>query len=49
LQEVGALDYAMQKCREYSEKAQESLAVVQESEAKTELLRLAEYAVIRDR
>jgi octaprenyl-diphosphate synthase len=49
LQEVGALDYAMQKCREYSEKAQESLSVVQESDAKTELLRLAEYAVIRDR
>jgi geranylgeranyl pyrophosphate synthase len=49
LQEVGALDYAMHKCREYSEKAQESLSVVQESEAKTELLRLAEYAVIRDR
>ncbi len=49
LQEVGALDYAMQKCREYSEKAREALAVVQESEAKTELLRLAEYAVARDR
>jgi geranylgeranyl pyrophosphate synthase len=49
LQDVGALDYAMLKCSEYSKKAREALAVVQQSEAKAELLRLAEYAVIRDR
>ena len=49
LQEVGALDYAMQKCQEYSEKAQASLAFMPESEAKAELLRLAEYAVTRNR
>lgn len=49
LQDVGALDYAMLKCREHSVKAQASLAVLKESEAKTELLRLADYAVTRDR
>jgi octaprenyl-diphosphate synthase len=49
LQEVGALDYATLRCNEYSEKAQASLAVLPESEAKTELLRLAEYTAVRDR
>jgi geranylgeranyl pyrophosphate synthase len=49
LQEVGALDHAMGKCQEYSEKAQASLALLPESDAKKELLRLAEYAVLRDR
>ncbi len=49
LQDVGALDYAMLKCQEYAEKAQESLSVLQESKVKSELLRLADYAVTRDR
>jgi geranylgeranyl pyrophosphate synthase len=49
LQEVGALEYAMLKCKEYSEKAQAALAVLPESEAKTELLKLAEYTALRDR
>jgi geranylgeranyl pyrophosphate synthase len=49
LQEVGALDYAMQRAVEYSEKAQVSLALLPESEAKTALYKLAEYAVLRDR
>jgi len=49
LREVGALDYAMLKCREYSEKAKASLSILADSEAKLELLKLAEYAVLRDR
>lgn len=49
LEQVGALDHAMAKCKEYSEKAQLSLSTLPESEAKTELLELAEYAVRRDR
>lgn len=49
LQDVGALDYAMRRCQEYSASAQEVLSVLPESEAKTELLRLADYAVTRDR
>jgi octaprenyl-diphosphate synthase len=49
LQDVGALDHAMRRCQEYSARAQEVLSVLPESEAKTELLRLADYAVTRDR
>jgi geranylgeranyl pyrophosphate synthase len=49
LKEVGALDYAVLKCREYSEKAQAALSALPDSEAKTELINLAEYAVLRDR
>ena len=49
LKEVGALDYAMLKCREYSGKAQASLSLLPESEAKKELYKLAEYAVLRER
>jgi geranylgeranyl pyrophosphate synthase len=49
MQKVGALEYAMRRCKEYSEKAQASLAVLPESEAKTELFKLAEYAILRDR
>lgn len=49
LRDVGALDYAMRKCQEYSERARESLSVFRESEEKAELLRLAAYAVTRDR
>jgi octaprenyl-diphosphate synthase len=49
LQEVGALGYAMRRCKEHSEQAQEAIAVLQESEAKSELIRLADYAVTRDR
>jgi geranylgeranyl pyrophosphate synthase len=49
LQDVGALDYAMSKCQEYSEKAQRTLAFLPESEAKQELIELAEYVVRRDR
>jgi geranylgeranyl pyrophosphate synthase len=49
LEEVGALDYAMLKCREYSGKAQASLSIMQESKAKTELVKLAEYSILRER
>jgi len=49
LQEAGALDYAMQQCQAYSEKAQACLGILPESEAKNELLRLAEYAALRNR
>jgi geranylgeranyl pyrophosphate synthase len=49
LEQVGALDYAMLKCREYSEKAQAALSILPDSGAKAELFKLAEYAVLRDR
>jgi geranylgeranyl pyrophosphate synthase len=49
LRQVGALDYAMRKCQEYAERAQTSLSVLADSEAKSELTRLAEYASQRDR
>jgi geranylgeranyl pyrophosphate synthase len=49
LRELGAFDYALLKCSEYSQKAQACLAILPESQAKKELLRLAEYAAIRDR
>jgi geranylgeranyl pyrophosphate synthase len=49
LEQTGALEYAMRRCQEYSEKAQASLAVLPESEAKTELCKLAEYVILRDR
>jgi geranylgeranyl pyrophosphate synthase len=49
LQDLGALDYTVSKCQEYSEKAQTSLAILPESEAKQELIQLAEYVVLRDR
>jgi geranylgeranyl pyrophosphate synthase len=49
LQDVGALDYAMSRCQAYSERAQKALVALHESEIKTELSRLARYAVTRDR
>ena len=49
LREVGALDYATFKCNEYAQKAQDSLSVLPDSDAKQELLKLAEYAALRDR
>jgi octaprenyl-diphosphate synthase len=49
LQQVGALDYAATKCAETVEKAQASLDVLPETAAKTELVKLAEYAAFRDR
>jgi geranylgeranyl pyrophosphate synthase len=49
LYEEGALDYAAQKARAYAEQAISALSVLPESEARSELRRLADYAVVRDR
>jgi octaprenyl-diphosphate synthase len=49
LQESGALDYAAQKARAFAEQAIAALSVLPESEARSELRRLADYAVVRDR
>jgi geranylgeranyl pyrophosphate synthase len=49
LHEVGAIDYAMERCQAYAAKAHASLSVLPHSAARSELERLAEYAVLRDR
>ncbi len=49
LQKSGALDYAMQRAKEYSCRAQEALSSLAESEARAGLHRLADYAVTRKR
>jgi geranylgeranyl pyrophosphate synthase len=48
LHTTGALEYARVKAREYAEKAKEALSVLPGSEAKVELCRLADFAIIRD-
>lgn len=49
LYDTGAFEYAMQKAREYSERAKEALAILPNSEAKERLSELADFAVIRER
>jgi geranylgeranyl pyrophosphate synthase len=49
LGEAGAIEYAMQRANEYSEKAKSALSILPDSEAKHELCRLADYAIARDR
>lgn len=49
LREHGALDYAAQKARTFAEQAISALSALPESEARSELRRLADYAVVRDR
>jgi len=49
LHDHGGLDYAAQKARTFAELAIAALSVLPESEARSELRRLADYAVVRDR
>jgi octaprenyl-diphosphate synthase len=49
LREHGALDYAAQKARAFAEQAIAALSALPESEARSELRRLADYVVVRDR
>ncbi|MBC7236307.1 MAG: polyprenyl synthetase family protein [Chloroflexi bacterium] len=49
LREIGALDYATARAREYARRAQQALVRLRDSPARRELDRLAEYAVVRDR
>ena len=49
LHDYGALDYAARKARAFAEQAIAALSVLPESEARSELRRLADYAVVRDR
>jgi octaprenyl-diphosphate synthase len=48
LNETGAIEYAMLKAREYSQKAKEALAILVGSSAKDALFDLADYAVARE-
>jgi geranylgeranyl pyrophosphate synthase len=49
LDDMGAIEYAMQMAAKYSEKAKEALTILPDSEAKDELYRLADFAIARDR
>ncbi len=49
LHQHGALDYAAQKARAFAEHAISALSVLPELEARSELRRLADYVVVRDR
>ena len=48
LRHTGALEYAMLKAREYSERAKKALSILPGSEAKAALSKLADFAVARD-
>jgi octaprenyl-diphosphate synthase len=48
LRDTGALDYAGQRARAYAEQAIAALSALPASEARSELRRLADYAVARD-
>ena len=48
LRDTGALEYAMLKAREYSERAKEALSILPDSEAKAALFELADFAFARD-
>lgn len=48
LHHTGALEYAMSRTREYSERAKEALSILPRSEARAELSRLADFAYVRD-
>ena len=49
LRRNGALEYAMHRAKEYSERAKAALSVLPGSEAKADLLELADFALNRDR
>jgi len=49
LLEIGALDYAMARAKEYAEKAKKALFALPESEVNSELCALADFAVTRSR
>jgi geranylgeranyl pyrophosphate synthase len=49
LRDTGALDYAMQKAGEYSNKGKKALSIFPCSEARAALCDLADFAVARDR
>jgi len=49
LQDIGAIEYAMVKAREYSERAKAALSALAGSAAKAALFDLADFAVARDR
>ena len=49
LNDVGAIEYAMHRAGEYSEKAKEALSILPDSEARDELYKLADFVVARDR
>jgi octaprenyl-diphosphate synthase len=49
LHSTGAIEYAMQKARQYSERAKEPLSILRESDAKAALFELAEFACARER
>lgn len=46
-EEIGAIEYAKEKAREYSKKAIDALKILPESEAKKELIKLSEFAIER--
>jgi geranylgeranyl pyrophosphate synthase len=48
LRDTGAIEYAMLKAREYSERARDSLSVVTGSDAKKALMDLADFVVARE-
>ncbi|TEU17933.1 MAG: polyprenyl synthetase family protein [Anaerolineales bacterium] len=48
LHDTGALEYAMLKAREYSDRAKRALSALPESQAKAGLCKLADFAVARD-
>jgi len=48
LRDTDALEYAMLKAREYSERAKKALSLLPGSEAKAELCRVADFVVARD-
>ncbi len=48
-EEIGAIEYAKEKAREYSKKAIDALKILPESEAKKELIKLSEFAIEREK
>ena len=48
LREAGALEYAQRKATTYAERAKHALQALADSEARTRLTRLADFAVSRD-
>jgi len=48
LDHTGALEYAMSRSREYSERAKEALSTLPRSKARAELSRLADFAYVRE-
>ncbi|MCD6447838.1 MAG: polyprenyl synthetase family protein [Thermoplasmata archaeon] len=48
-EEIGAIEYAKKKAREYSKKAIDALEILPESGAKKELIEIAEFAIEREK